>query len=71
MIKNIFPRQSSNNYYLYMVDFSGNTYWFISNRAGDSTYNIAGFAANVACPDGKNAYIIKNDDKVFTFFVYF
>lgn len=39
---------------MYMVEFSGSTYWFISKRAGDSEYNIALFTANAACPDGKN-----------------
>ena len=35
-----------------MVDFSGTSYWFISNRAGDSSYNLAMMTANAACPDG-------------------
>ena len=37
---------------MYMVDFSGTSYWFISNRAGDSSYNLAMMTANAACPDG-------------------
>ena len=39
---------------MYQVEFSGTTYWFISNKAGDPSYNIAMFTANAACPDGKN-----------------
>ena len=52
------PRQSSNDFYMYMVEFSGNNYWFISNRAADSGYNIAMIMVNAACPDGKNLYIL-------------
>ena len=54
----ISPRQSSNDFYMYMVEFSGNNYWFISNRAADSGYNIAMIMVNAACPDGKNLYIL-------------
>ena len=43
---------------MYMVEFSGNNYWFISNRAADSGYNIAMIMVNAACPDGKNLYIL-------------
>ena len=39
---------------MYKVEFSGTTYWFIYNKAGDPSYNIAMFTANAACPDGKN-----------------
>ena len=49
------PRQSSNDYYLYMVENSpGQNYWFISKRVGDTNYALAMFTLNAACPDGKN-----------------
>ena len=43
---------------MYTVEFSGKNYWFISNQAADSGYNIAMFMVNAACPDGKNLYIL-------------
>ena len=34
------------------MEFSGTTYWFISNRAGDSSYFLMLATGNAACPDG-------------------
>ena len=47
-------RKSSNGYYLYVVENSGNMYWTISNRVGSTTFLVMGVApTNAACPDGK------------------
>ena len=51
------------------MEFSGDTYWFISNRVGDSSYYVALFTANAACPDGKN-YALSKMMPSFTLFVY-
>jgi hypothetical protein len=52
-------RQSANNYYLYQLEASGDTYWFISNKAGDSTFLLLLFTANAPCPDDNNMVLVK------------
>ena len=55
-MKNNFRKSSDdvrNDYYMYSVETSTNSYWFISNKVGDLTFRLAGFKANANCPDGK------------------
>jgi len=53
-------RKSSNGYYLYVVENSGNMYWTISNRVGSTTFLVMGVApTNAACPDGNVAHIVR------------
>ena len=56
-IENYFRKSSNvhrNDYYLYNMEASGNSYWFISHKVGDTTFLLAGFTANATCPDGRN-----------------
>merc|ERR1712020_724726 len=53
-------RKSSNGYYLYVVENSGNMYWTISNRVGSTTFLVMGVApTNAACPDGHSMHIVR------------